>query len=171
MGFGNGFDDPFYYKKQRLLHQEKKFSHRTKPTVPKLGQLQQSISYHASQLGGLIAGGTALKFFSPNWRTSDVDIITKKNRLLFAKQLVTRLRQEYGDNFRIITSKKAVRVFDVRSRKYIADVVNYPFNEKDVATINDYKVLKPSHVYAGKVQSSYEKSLALKNKISNMLRF
>jgi hypothetical protein len=131
--------------------------------------IPHAIASYASELGGVIAGGTALKFYSPNMHTSDVDIITRGNRHIFAKMLVNRLKRDYGERFRIIPAKKAVRIFDIKERKYVADIVNYPMSEKNVVQVSNFKVANPEHVYAGKIKATYDKQNAFEKKIGRFL--
>jgi hypothetical protein len=169
------WDSPYGIKRARILKEQKHFTNlptRT-TTTPNLYGPRHAIASYASQLGGVIAGGTALKFFSPNYHTSDVDIITTSNRHLFAQSLVNRLNAQYGPRFRVIAGNRAARVFDRIERKYVADIVNYPLREEHIVSVgpkgSNFKVTTPEHVFAGRLTNLYEKKQKIENKIRKFL--
>lgn len=165
------WDNPYQIKKARLLKEKRTFltRHATPSYKPNLFGIPHAIASYASELGGVIAGGTALKFYSPNMRTSDVDIITRGNRHVFAKMLVNRLKRDYGERFRIIPANKAVRIFDTKDRKYVADIVNFPLSEKNVVQVSNFKIASPEHVFSGKIKAIDDKQNAFVSKIRRFL--
>lgn len=159
------WDSPYKVRQARLLKEKRAFPTTATPSNPQLYGVPHAIASYASGMGGVIAGGTALKFYSPNYRTSDVDIITNSNRHMFAQMLVNRLNSQYGNRFRVLPGHRAVRIFDVSQRKYVADIVNYPLPEENVLKFENFNIVSPEHVFAGKMKNIMEKESYIKQKI------
>jgi hypothetical protein len=163
--------NPFQFKKQQIKKKQDVFyKHYHTPSFPKADNITSSIIFHAANLGGIIAGGTALKFYNPNWRTSDVDIIVKGNKLFFAQKLVHRLEKQHGRRFKIQNKTKSVSIWDTVTRRFVADVVNYPIEEEHISYINDgIQIAKPEFVFKGKELQTMEKGFFIRDKISKFI--
>lgn len=161
---------PFQFKKQQIKKQQDIFfKHYHTPTIPQADNVTNSIIYHATNLGGIIAGGTALKFFNPQWRTSDVDIIVRGNKFIFAQQLVHRLNIQYANRFKTVTKNAAVSIYDKKNNKFVADVVNNPYQEEHTVQVSGMEIVKPEAVFFGKYEGVVKKSNFVINNINKFI--
>jgi hypothetical protein len=164
---------PTHFKRNEVRKQQKAFySQYHTPSLPKSDSITNSLIFHASNLGGVIADGTALRFYNTNWRTSDVDIVTKHNKVLFANQLVKRLQQQHGNRFKIVNKNRAVSIYDNKTQRFVADVVNYPIEEEQIIQVKNggvYNIANPDYVFKGKLKNVFDKANLFKVKLAKMI--
>jgi len=122
-------------------------------------QLNNDIIRIVKQYDGVIVGSYALKIFNPSQVANDIDIISS-NPSNLANNIAVMLNRKYKNNrFTIIRSYNAFRVYDNKSKRYVADVARYPISINDYIIVNGLKVATPSFVMRGKTKQQFGRKL------------